>query len=98
MNLIDELEHEKSHADAMTAAANYWMARAQRAERRELELGAMLVDAAGGKIEIGYETLAHRDALELVREEVPAQFKWIFRVRRRTALRRPPTDASNENR
>jgi len=53
-SLVDELEIEKSHADHMTSMAQYWMRRAQEAEKA----AAVLIYAAGGKI------VVHRDQVE----------------------------------
>ena len=63
MNLINELECEKAHADSMAAMARYWMDRAQDAQRTL----AIVVHAAGGVV-VHRDHLLDAPHLELVRD------------------------------
>jgi hypothetical protein len=80
MNLINELETEKNHADHMTAMAQHWMERAQEAER----MIATLVRAAGGEIKVHHDQLVrHKDDCELIRamEDWDRSVRFIVRER-----------------
>lgn len=77
MNLIDELEREKTHADNMAAAAQMWMHKAQEYER----VIAALVHATGGRITVGLETMHIIPELELIKFEDPDKFAVVFETR-----------------
>lgn len=80
--MSDDLLREAAYAARMSELAQYWMARAQNAERRQLQVAAMLVHAAGGSIELGIETMGIAPELELIREENPANLSMVWRTRR----------------
>ena len=74
MNLIAELERERSHADNMAGMAQFWMKRAQDAER----LALLLVMAAGGEIVLHELDLIHDRELTLLKERRAEDMTIIF--------------------
>lgn len=79
MNLINELESEKAHSDAMKAAAEMWMRKAQDSERTI----ANLVLAAGGRIDVYMHQIEDGHDIELIKETDPAKHAITFRARRK---------------
>lgn len=65
MSLIAELDREAAYADHMAAMAQFWMRKAQEAERTIM----ILVQAAGGKIIVRLGDLKDANRLEMVRCE-----------------------------
>lgn len=81
MNYIAELERGKAFADGQAAAAQYWMERAERAERDLLLRTIALVAAAGGHIKVAKEDLHELQRLELLIEEDVQRREVLFRTR-----------------
>lgn len=80
MNYIEELEREKAHSDAMSAAALMWMEKAKALERMIFAL----VHAAGGRINVPLETMHMLPRLELVMSEDPSNYLLEFRTQLRS--------------
>lgn len=81
MNLIDELERERAHADDMAGMARYWMDRALKAERDLLHSRILLTDAAGGEIRVSRGNLLDLPGRELLIFEDISRDEIIFRTR-----------------
>lgn len=77
MNLINELESEKAHADSMAAAARYWMEQARQANRTL----ALVVESAGGHICVHHDVVERIEKMELLRYEQPHDMTFHFRTR-----------------
>ena len=77
MNLINELECEKSYGDHMAAMAQHWMERAQTAERMVF----VLVHAAGGEIRVHAGFLIDKPKLVLERTEDVRTMETVFKTR-----------------
>jgi len=81
MNLNEELEREAAHADSMASIAQYWMARAQKAEREKLEMLAAVVSSAGGEIRVPNGVLLRVPELELLLHQDFSKDEFALRVR-----------------
>lgn len=79
LNLINELGHEKDHADGMRAVAEFWMRRAEELNRTIFAL----VSGAGGEVKVDLRDLADLPEMELLKIEQPWDYCVLFKVRRR---------------
>lgn len=86
LNYIAELEREKAHSDGQTAAAQYWMSRAVKAERVLLERTIALVQATGGEIIVHLSDFNMLPICELVIDDQPHDMTVRFKVRQKIPL------------
>lgn len=77
MNLINELESEKAHADSMAAVARYWMEQTRQANMTL----AIVVEAAGGHVCVHRDVVEKAMNIELLRYEQPQDMTVHFRTR-----------------
>ena len=77
MNLINELECEKAHADNMAAAARYWMEQTRQANMTL----AIVVAAAGGHVCVHSDVIEKAKKMELLRYEQFHDMTVHFRTR-----------------
>jgi hypothetical protein len=80
IGLTRELELEANYADHMTGMAQYWMRRAQEAEK----MCAVLVHASGGEIRVWPRHLKNGPNLVLHRWIEIATMETVFRATKET--------------